>query len=200
MDEQVSIARPVIALMKGVVFKEKDEALWQALVDGQMAVRDYVGLMGLELILDEAEAYAWLSTRKPREGEEPLPRLIGRRKLSYPVSLIIVLLRKKLAENDASGEASRLILSVEEIADMVRVFFASGSNEARFVDRIDSHLNKIADLGFVRRLKGQQDKIEVIRILKAFVDAQWLSDFDARLQEYLDNGTDPDTRDAGEAE
>jgi len=183
------ISRPLIALMKGVVFKEKDETLWQSLESGQAAIRDYVGLVGLTLMLDESEGYAWLSTREPEEGEEPLPRLVGRRKLSYPVSLIIALLRKKLAENDATGDEARLILSVEEISDMVRVFFESGSNEARLTDRIDTHLNKIAEMGFIRRLKGQNDKIEVSRILKAFVDAQWLNEFDRRLKMYRDGST-----------
>ncbi|WDP90668.1 MAG: DUF4194 domain-containing protein [Desulfobacter sp.] len=189
-DYPVNISKPLIGLMKGVVFREKDEALWRDLEEGQMAVRDYVQVLGLELMLDDSEGYAWLRTREPAEGEEPLPRLVGKRKLSYPVSLIIALLRKKLAENDASGEETRLILSVEEIADMVKVFFPEGSNEARMLDRINAHLNKIGELGFIRRLKGQKDKIEVVRILKAFVDAQWLHEFDRRLEEYRGSGMD----------
>lgn len=182
--KNTGISRPLIALMKGVVLRENDEPLWQALEDGRIAIRDYVQVLGLELVLDESEGVAWLRTREAAEGEEPLPRLISRRQLSYPVSLIIALLRKKLAESDASGDDTRLILSVEEIVDMVKVFFPAGGNEARLLDRINIHLNKIADLGFIRRLKGQKDKIEVIRILKSFVDAQWLHEFDDRLKEY----------------
>jgi hypothetical protein len=33
-------------------------------------------------------------------------------------------------------------------------------------------------------LKGQDQQYEVRRILKAFVDAQWLVEFDRRLAEY----------------
>ena len=179
-----NISKPLIELMKGVVFRENDEKLWQHLEDCQVAVRDYVRVLGLDLVLDASEGYAWLKTREPEEGEDPLPRLVGRRPLSYPVSLIIALLRKKLAESDASGEDNRLILSVEDIADMVKVFFPSSGNEARLLDKIHIYLNRIADLGFIRRLKGQKDKIEVIRILKAFVDAQWLHELDDRLREY----------------
>ena len=36
----------------------------------------------------------------------------------------------------------------------------------------------------MRRLRGQDGMFEVQRILKAFVDAQWLADFDARLAAY----------------
>ena len=44
----------------------------------------------------------------------------------------------------------------------------------RLVDQIDTQLAKAADLGFVRPVK-QSDSFEVRRILKAFVDAQWLA-------------------------
>jgi hypothetical protein len=67
------------------------------------------------------------------------------------------------------------------------VFLPESSNEARLIDQIETHLNRIVELGFLRRLKAgaaTQAAFEVRRILKAFVDAQWLADFDARLAEY----------------
>jgi len=70
------------------------------------------------------------------------------------------------------------------VAELLRVFLPEGSNEARLIDQVDTHLNRIIDLGFVRRLRGQENSFEVQRILKAFVDAQWLSEFDARLAAY----------------
>ena len=59
-----------------------------------------------------------------------------------------------------------------------------GSNEARLIDQVDTQLSRIVELGFLRRLRGQDGMFEVQRILKAFVDAQWLADFDARLAAY----------------
>lgn len=163
---------------------ENDPKLWQHLLDLQARARDYVAVMGLALMLDEAEGYAWLHTMSAPEGTPPLPRLVGRRQLSYPVSLIIALLRRKLTENDAQGSDSRLIISRDDIVEMTRTFLPEGSNEARLVDRIDAHINKILDLGLMRRLRGQDKMFEVRRIMKAFVDAQWLSEFEARLKEY----------------
>jgi hypothetical protein len=173
----------LIALMKGVLYQEQDAALWQALLQLQARVRDYVAVLGLELTLDEAEGYAFLRSRPAAEGET-LPRLVARRPLSFPVSLLLALLRKKLAELDAAGGETRLILSRDEIVELVRVFLPAASNEARLIDQIDSHLNRIEDLGFLRRLRGQEQMIEVRRILKAFVDAQWLAEFETRLAAY----------------
>ncbi|QIT55839.1 DUF4194 domain-containing protein [Aquisalimonas sp. 2447] len=174
----------LITLFKGVLYQDQHPQYWQALLDYQARVRDHVSVLGLELMLDEAEGYAFLRHREPREDEPELPRLVPRRQLSYPVSLLLALLRKKLAEHDATGGDPRLILSRDEIVDLVRVFLPDTANEVKLTSRIDSDINRVVELGFLRRLRGQDGQFEVRRILKSFVDAQWLSELDARLEEY----------------
>ena len=169
-----------ITLLKGVIYREGDERLWGALLDLQARVRDYISVLGLELVLDEAEGYAFLRSRpeQAEDGAAPKPpRLIARRPISFPVSLLLALLRKKLAEFDAGGGDTRLVLSRDDIVELVRVFLPDSSNEAKLIDQIETHINKIVELGFLRRLKvtSGPSSFEVRRILKAFVDAQWLS-------------------------
>ena len=182
-----------INLLKKVLYRDDDGALWQTLLDQQAQLRDYFAVLDLELILDEAEGHAFLRARPdhPEASGSKLPRLIARRPLSFPVSLLLALLRRKLAEFDAGSDQTRLILSRSDIADLLRVFLPENSNEARLTDQIDAHINKIVELGFLRKLKGNttvnSDKeahFEVRRILKAFVDAQWLAEFDERLAGY----------------
>jgi len=183
----MELGRVLVPLLKGVLYREDDLSRWSALLDLQARARDYVAVLGLELTLDEAEGYAFLRSRTQDPEDEPassLPRLIARRPLSFPVSLLLALLRRKLAEFDAGGSGTRLILTRDEVVEMIRVFMPQGSNEARLIDQVDTHLNRIADLGFIRRLRGQAQTIEVQRIVKAFVDAQWLARFDERLAEY----------------
>ncbi len=182
----------LIGLLKGVQYREQDENQWAALLNLQARVRDYVAVLNLELVLDEAEGYAFLKSRPEPAEDDPsprLPRLIARRPLSFPVSLLLALLRKKLAEFDASGGDTRLVLSRDEMVELVRVFLPDGPNEARLIDQMETTINKVADLGFLRKLKTAGSasgpaSYEVRRILKAFVDAQWLVEFDARLAVY----------------
>jgi hypothetical protein len=183
------LGQVLVSLFQGVLYREQDAQLWQPLLDLQARVRDYCTTIGLELILDEAEGYAYLRQRAAVEGEPELPRLIQRRQLSYPVSLILVLLRKKLAEFDATGGETRLVIGRDQIADQVRLFLPETANEARLLDRMDAHINKVVDLGFLHRLRGQEHQFEVRRILKAFVDAQWLHDFEQRLGDYGSHAT-----------
>ncbi len=178
----------VVPLLKGVLYQEDQASQWSSLLDVQAHVRTYVAVLGLELVLDEAEGYAFLRARPESEDEPSGPRLVARRQLSYPVSLLLALLRKKLAEHDAGGGDTRLILSRDQIVELIRIFLPAGSNEVKLIDQIDTTLNKIQELGFVRRLRGQAQIFEVRRILKAFVDAQWLADFAPRLAEYRQLG------------
>jgi Domain of unknown function (DUF4194) len=185
MTAEPNLSVAVTQLMKGVVYRDTHDRAWRSLLELQPQARDYVDLLGLQVVIDEAEGYAFLRQR-PADAEEddPLPRLIPRRALSFPVSLLLALLRKKLAEFDAQGGDTKLMLTREQMTEMVRVFLPATSNEARLLDQIDAHINRAAELGFLRATKNSEQVYEVRRILKAFVDGQWLADFDARLVEY----------------
>ncbi len=187
------LSQLMVHLLKGVLYRDDDERLWASLLRLQARVREQAGVLLLDLVLDEAEGHAFLKSRPDpdaSEGAPRLPRLVARRPLSYPVSLMLALLRKRMAEFDAGGGDTRLVLSRDEIAELMRVFLPDGTNEARLIDQVDATITRVVDLGFLRRLKpaggSGQDRghYEVRRILKAFVDAQWLAEFDARLEIY----------------
>jgi hypothetical protein len=179
------LSSAIITLMKGVVYRDTHERAWKHLLQLQPRVRDYVEVLGLQVVIDEAEGYAFLRQRPSEEDEaDPVPRLIPRRALSFHVSLLLALLRKKLAEFDAQGGDSRLMLTRDQIAELLRVFLPATSNEARLIDKIDEHIGKVERLGFLRPAKNAEQTYEVRRVLKAYIDGQWLADFDARLAEY----------------
>ena len=174
----------LIALMKGVVYREEDVALWQSLSSLQARAYDYVSVLGLQLIIEEAEGFAYLRQRPTSDESDHLPQLVARRPLGYAVSLLLALLRKRLAESEVKSGETRVSVSRDEIVDLMRLFIGDSSNEARLVDRLDTQIAKACELGFLRPLQGRADQFEVRRILKAFVDAQWLHDFDERLAVY----------------
>jgi hypothetical protein len=186
-DTSHALSLALVNLLKGVVYRENDEPVWQSLFELQARLRDQVTALGLELILDEAEGYAYLRQRAAVEGEPELPRLVPRRQLGFGVSLLLALLRKRLAELDATSGEARLVLTREEIADLLRLFLPDATNEAKVLDRIDRAIGQVEDLGFLRRLRGRDDQFEVRRILKAFVDAQWLGELERRLAAYRDH-------------
>jgi hypothetical protein len=191
----VEVSTLLIQLLRDVIYRDDDERRWNTLIAHQAKVRDYVAMLNLDFLLDEGEGYAFLRGRPDPEPDSEAPvllRLTRRYALSFPVSLLLALLRKKLAEFDAGigGEVTpgtRLVLTRDEILEMIRVFLADSPNETRLADQLENHLAKIEDLGFLYRIKGVTGapRYEVRRILKAFVDAQWLAGLDDLLTTYL---------------
>ncbi len=181
---ELNLSLAVTQLMKGPVYRDTHEKAWRHVLPLQGRIRDHVAVIGLTLVVDETEGYAFLKSLPENDDAEPTPRLVARRALSFSVSLLLALLRKALAESDARDAETRLVLTRDQIVELVRVFVPPSSNEARVVDQIDTSIGKVVELGYLRGVPGQRETFEVRRILKAYVDGQWLADFDARLAEY----------------
>ena len=175
----------LIQLFKGPLYRDTHDKLWEPMLKLRALVSDHVAVLGLQVEIDESEGYAFLRSRTVDDDVE-FPRLVARRTLPFHVSLLLALLRKRLLEFDASSADPRLVVSRDEIVEMLRVFLPESSNDARLTDSIEAHINKVVDLGFLRRLRSDPNQYEVRRIIKAFVDGQWLSNFDQALDEYIE--------------
>jgi len=171
----------LIHLLRGVLYRDQHPIVWNDLLALQAAAMDFMTKLALELHVDEAEGYAYLSQSAPEEGED-VPRLIQRRPLSYHVSLLCALLRKRLVEGDAGGEM-RVVMTRRQLVDMMRQFSPARSNEVAAEEQLDGVINRVADMGFLKPMKGDPPAFEIRRILKALVDADWL----ARLEETMRN-------------
>lgn len=182
----------LIALLKGIVYSHQEE-IWNTLIqpENERDVRNYFADIYLDLIIDKSEGYAYLkqqqSAAADEEGadEEAPIKLIRRRALTFHVSLLCLLLRKHLIENDQSGESTRAILSREEINSQMKLYMKESTNEANVNKQIDAAIKKVEDEGFLRRMKTDQEQYEVNRIIKAFVNADQVSEWLERYKEYV---------------
>ncbi len=195
----------VTTLMRGVLDRDEQPEVWRRMLPLQDEVRRYVATLGLVPVVDETDGYAVLRQRTPAdapagtadEAADPAPaapRLVGRRSLSFPVSLLLAVLRRRLAETDATDPGTRVVLSRTELTDLLQPLLPAGESRS---GQIDGHVARVVELGFLRRLPAADGGYEIRRVLKTFVDAQWLTDLDRRLAEYTQRsipGTDPAQR------
>lgn len=184
----------VIHLLKGILFRHENTQLWQDLQDVENEVRDYIAVLGLELQIDDSEGFAWLSQQTlsiddSTDKEKTLPRLVARRQLSYSISLLCVWLRKKLVEADATGDQIRVIISRSELQNSMLVYMPQKSNEAQTNEQINTAINKVIELGFLRKLKADGENLEIQRIIIALVDADWATSFNEKLTTYQNYAT-----------
>ncbi len=179
-----TLTHAVVPLMRGIVHAEDHPSAWEAVLRLAPQVHDYLRPLGLDVRVDESEGYAYVVPVDPGDDEPDLPRLVARRQLSYRVSLMLALLRRRLLELDSQGGETRLVVSRDDAVELVRTYHPARAQEAKIADAVEADLNKIVEMGFLRRMRGHSHTYEVRRVLKAFVDAQWLADFDQRLAAY----------------
>ncbi|MCL4301972.1 MAG: DUF4194 domain-containing protein [Anaerolineae bacterium] len=179
----------IIKLLQDVLYQE-DTANWDLLLRYVTPIREYFGKIGLEVQLYEAEGYAYLHQPDgDTHEEERLPRLVRRDKLTYDVTLLGVLLREKLLQFETSGSNSpRLVLSKDEIREMIRLFFKERTDEVRLWRDFDTAINRMVELGFLKRLTGAENNLfEVRRILKAKFSTDTLVEIKQKLQTYVES-------------
>ena len=179
-------------LLRGVIYRQDTATLWNCLKEQKNKVHDYLIKLGVKLVLDENEGYAYLRSLTDEElpDVECLPpRLMARRQLSFNVSFFLLLLRHKLIEFDSEANGDmRLVLSSSELVEMMKTFYQNKSNDVKLQNQIETTINKVVDLGFLKPLQNRKDRgehhYEVMRIINAYFNAQNVADFKTKLEEY----------------
>ena len=163
-----------LRLLQGVVYGEDKE--WKILREHESSLREHFEVLGLELVVDEAEAFAWLRQREVEEGEEPLPRLVRRLPLSWEQTLLCVLLRDRLLQFDRAAEADgRLVLSAEDLREMLLPFLPEIGDGKKLERRVAGLIGRAEELGFLRVFQSPNGfRYEVRRILKARLSVEEL--------------------------
>ena len=178
----------IIKLLQNPLYHD-DATHWTLLLTHLVAIQEYFARIGLEIYLNETEGFAFLHQPELEDDDGQriaLPRLTRRDKLSYPVTLLCVLLREQLDLFDASTpDSDRLILSKEQITDVLRPFLKEYADERALMQRINTMLERVVDLGFLRRVSStSEERYEVRRILKAKIDSEKLAEIKRKVQLY----------------
>lgn len=177
----------LVALLKGVVYR--DDKYWDELAPNETDIKKYFADICLDVIIDKSEGYAYLKQKDIEGEEEETPKLIEKRQLNFYVSLLCLLLRKHLIENDSEGESTKAYLTRDEILNLVKPFYRETTNEASQIKQMDAAIKRVVDEGFLRKMKTEDEQYEVNRIIKAFVNADVVKDSLEKLKTYA-NQTD----------
>lgn len=186
-DEILPYAAVIVKLLQGNIYNE-DVELWNCLIQYQLGIKNYFAGIGVDVFIDENNGFAFLTQKEYEETlDVSLPNLVGKRQLSYSVTLLCVLLAEKLVEFDAKGgDSSRLIVDRKDIQDSMRIFLPEASNETRIIKDIDTDINKLISYGFLRRLTKDENKLEVRRILRAKVPASTLQEIKEKMRKHAE--------------
>ncbi len=157
---------------------------WKQLIEYEIDIKKYFDVINIDVFVDDKEGFAFLKQKENDDDDQNLPKLIEKRQLSYPVTLLCVLLRKKLIEADSTGSDVRVVMNKDKIKDMLKLFLPDISNEAKIMDRMNEYINKVVEYGFLRKLKNSDDEYEINRIITAQITADKLQQIEESLKGY----------------
>lgn len=194
MSFEIQKSKVLIQLLKGPIYRDSSPVLWQDLLVFKEQILEYFSHLGLSVFIHEDFGFAFLRQELSlADGSEDssLPRLVQQRELSFDLSVLLALLRKRLAEHDTSSGDPRLIIDERDILQMLKIFLPETNNEVAQKKEIHALIEKAVDMGILRRLSHDPRKLEVLRILAALFEASRLSELDQRLEEYKNYAQQP---------
>lgn len=179
----------ILKLLQGAIYS--DDPHWERLQTYLTSVQEYFGKIGLNVQNYDMEGFAYLEQPEPdpEDKTETLPRLTVRRQLSFRATVLCVLLREQLRQFDASDATGRLILGIEKIRDLLQPYLPESNNEEKFRRDVDGLVKQSTELGFLKRLSGEDENYEVRSILKAKIDADILTLLKQKLEAYANTLT-----------
>ncbi|MBI1313976.1 DUF4194 domain-containing protein [bacterium] len=163
-----------VRLLQGVVYHD-DDAAWDRLLSNRSTLETYFGRLGLQLVIDEADGFAFLrqlsSEELPREYSG-LPKLARSIPLSYGATLLCVLLREEMRqfeEHDVQNE--RCVVAAGDLFEQWKTCLPPDNDEGRLRQKFSTALRAMDDLKFARKVSDDPEEWEIRRIIKARVTA-----------------------------
>ena len=175
-----------VRLLQGVVYSDELRP-WEIVLSSQSPLTSYFARLGLLLVVDESEGLAYLRQMVEEElpeGYEHLPKLFHKKRLSYDATLLCVLLREELRRfEDEDVHNERCVVEVAQLFDQWRTFFPPQHDEVRQRRDLSIAINKLDELGYIRKFSDEPEAWEIRRILKARLPIAELENLRTQLQE-----------------
>ena len=188
-----------VRLLQGVVY-ESDGRAWEIVLAHRSRLERYFAFIGMVLILDEPEGYAYLrplgEEDQAPEGYENLPNLFQKSRLGYSATVLCVMLRDELRRfDDEQVDSTRCVVRKADLYEDWKAFVPENSNEGKLQREFDSAIRTVKDLGFLKSLNPDGDDFEIRRILKARIGVQQLEDIRQLLDDHVANRVSGDSDD-----
>jgi len=177
----------LIKLLKGPV-EYLEKGAWEQLLQYQVELTRFLQQLGLVLVLEKDDGYAYLEQQRLDE-EENVVGWVRRIQLGYEESILLVLLRDMMAEFEVGEAGAReLIKKRREIKEYAELFFKENPSRVKFIRDLDRLIDKVEELDFIEKVENaepaDEQKFRIKKIIKARVDHEILENFKQQLTEH----------------
>ena len=177
-----------IKLLKGSI-EYTEKSSWEKLLQYKTELIVLLQQLGLTLVLDEQDGYAFLKHAVSEEEDTTGISWIQRRPLTYDESVVLLLLREMMAEFEIGEATTRELLKKRrEIKEYAELFFKENASRVKFLKEIDRLIDKAEENDFLDRVENHdipdEQRFRIKKIIKARVDSEVLEQFKQQLSSY----------------
>jgi hypothetical protein len=201
MHSQFSDAAPVkVKLLQGALYSE-EAAAWRILMAHSKSIEDYFRDLGLSLVIDPNEGWAYLE-QQDLEGEPEMVQLFKRRPLSFEATVLLLILREELLRFDGTPRATETVPTVTQkwLVDELSAFVRSQNNEVRRESGLKAVVRQAVSMGVLREIRssGDETTYQILRIVKAKLPDAKISEVRERLKAPPPEDDDDDDTENGD--
>lgn len=179
-----------VRLLHGIVYHDDPGDGWERILAGLTPLSDYFARVGLMLVVNEEDGFAYLRQIETEEfpPEYPsLPKMFRSVRLSFEASLLCVLLREELRQfEEEIHPDGRCVVTQASLLEVWGTLIPGEFDAVRLNRNLSGQLRKLEELKFVRLYEKTPPSWEVRRILKARLSLAEMerlrSDLEAELQ------------------
>ena len=186
--DRAAYADIIVQLLQGPLYAESTN-LWNELRIFQKEISVYLEQIGLELIIEKNDGYAFLRQIELDETGKTIG-LVRRLPLTYEQTLLCVLLREWIDEFETEiKDNTSLIISHKDFRDRIEIFFKENPNKLKFIKEIEKYIKDMVKFGFLKPIiteteDGEVVHYEVRRIIKSRITSDKLEEFKVKLQQH----------------
>ena len=172
-------ARIVLAkLFSGPYLDRSKSAQWTALIAYEDAIRQWLGEIFLDLVIDSDDGVAFARQLRPSELPEKAPAILRPSELSYFEAVMLLILRERQLRAHSLGDRALISLPHHEIKSLLELHGKSGETDLVAAER---HVNAVIKR-FARKYKilkkfpGHSDLYEISPVIRFIVSPELIED------------------------
>jgi hypothetical protein len=192
-------------LIKGAAYRE-DTSAWNQIITYTGAIRGFFEKLGLDVLVDEQEGFAFLKSLPTDEGKEPVGGLIVRRALSRNATALCAILREELHTWERSErEDQACVLTRKQIREKMLPYTRLPEDDSKFHGLVDTAIGQACDSQLLRQVNSEkgndrrdEQQFQIQRIIKARLTIEDLNQIKNKLTQ--PEGADTEEIDVKEVE
>jgi len=143
--------------------------LWPVFIRDESIIRRRLADLFLELVIDRDLLVAF--TRQADTGDLEVPTLLRRSRLTFVDSVLLLYLRRQLAQAESHGE--RAVVSKKEIVEHLSVYEkTANTDKAGFARRVHASIEKTKERSILQKIPASDERFEVSPTLKLLFSAE----------------------------